>query len=118
MAAHPFFSTEVPSDTAKKMGSEASKFASPRYSEVVAPGDATHSPTYRNKKYVGGLVPTAFPEVRTMYDAFERGLKVNPTGRCMGSRVDTGATKEETDERGRKKVGWGGHRMCALFTCY
>ena len=87
------------------MGSEASKFASPRYSEVVAPGDATHSPTYRNKKYVGGLVPTAFPEVRTMYDAFERGLRVNPTGRCMGSRVDTGATKEETDERGRKKVG-------------
>jgi len=89
-----------------KMGSNESKYVHPKSSIVVSPAsDDAHSPVYRNLNFKEGLVPTAFPEVRTMYDAFQRGLKVNPGGKCMGSRRDTGKTKEEVDERGKKKVG-------------
>ena len=84
-------------------------------SVIVAPGDASHTATRRNIKYKDGLVPTAFAEVRTQYDCFQRGLRVNPNGNCHGTREDTGTTKEETDDKGRKKVSLVGKCFACVF---
>ena len=89
------------------MGATESKYVSPEGSFVVpGTGDATHTATRRtaDARYRDGLVPTAFPDVRTQYACFQRGLRTNPDGPCMGHRPFTGETKKETDDKGREKV--------------
>ena len=100
------------------MGAAESKYRHPSSSVIVAPAeDDKHSPVYRNINFKDGLIPTAFPEVRTIYDAFQRGLKVNPNGKCMGSRLDTGKTKQEIDERKREKVRTSPLPLSTLPSC-
>ena len=52
-------------------------------SVVVAPAAGDLSSVRRHPKFKDQLVPSAFPEVATLYDAFQRGLRVNPQGNCM-----------------------------------
>ena len=92
------------------MGATESKYVSPEGSYVVpGTGDATHTVTRRtaDPRYREGLVPTAFAEVKTQYACFQRGLRTNPDGPCMGHRPLTGETKKETDDKGREKVRGG-----------
>lgn len=66
-------------------------FSSIMYSVVVAPPSEGSTAVRRNPKYRAALVETAFPDASTLYECFQRGVRVNAKGNCMvrGRRAPT-----------------------------
>lgn len=57
------------------------------YSNAVSgPADPNCTPTRRHYKHGDKLVATPFEGCNTLYDAFQRGLKISPHAPCMGYR--------------------------------
>jgi len=84
----------VPSSSIN-MGTAASHDAGPQQSVEVAPGRDDAGAVRRSATHhEGELPPTYLPgEVSTVYDAFQRGLRIAADHPCMGHREQTG-TKE------------------------
>lgn len=61
------------------------------YSTLV-PGSrvAGSGGVFRNKTYAGELKETINADVRTLWDNFLHGVSANPSGNCLGTRVDNG----------------------------
>lgn len=62
----------------------------PLYSEIV-PGSEVEgaSPIYRCRGFGGKLVTVSYPDVKTYYDAFQRGLSLSRDRPCFGYRPVT-----------------------------
>lgn len=82
----------------------APKYRPPRVQSVMLPAEKRgESPVYRSSISPDKLVTHVFDDVRTLYDGFQRGLRINPKGNCLGWREGNGPFKwlsyEEVAER-------------------
>ena len=68
------------------MGAGQSLGPHPVRGSVVVGRDRDGAEVRRNPRYKNALVRTYFPEVHTMYDAFQRGLRLSRDGPCLGFR--------------------------------
>jgi long-chain acyl-CoA synthetase len=74
------------------------KHIGPSPSVVVAAGSGENGDIRRHPKFKSGLTGPAFPDVTTLYHGFQRGLRVNPDGDCLGFRK---IKSEEKDAAGK-----------------
>ena len=77
------------------MGAAPSKYIGASPSVIVAPASGDSGPVRRNPKHAAALRATAYPEADTLYACFQRGLRTNPKGDCMGQRTVVRETKGE-----------------------